>query len=114
MANAFKCDICGKFYEGKGTEALAFVEDREKWEESFKASYIKSHLDLCPVCIKELGDYISNKQDAIILYHGYCNHCYWYYHKDGNGERCRNCKKQAPTSFSPNIPSASSQEKPST
>lgn len=64
MANAYKCDICGKYYEGytdqKGTSGIVFVTDRERFEKSYHASYVSQIFDICPECIEKTTDFIDN------------------------------------------------------
>ena len=73
MANAYKCDICGRFYEfnegvavsgrNKGFNALELIHfDAEK---SLNGSIYLKTFDLCTSCCTKVDDLIRNGSEKI-------------------------------------------------
>lgn len=65
MATVFKCDRCGKIYEGyedldNGSQ-VAFGHDEDLYKDMFTTYYV---YDLCPDCIKAVKEFIEHSCDA--------------------------------------------------
>lgn len=62
MADAKKCDRCGRFYEEPKTESFDIFSD------SFADKALKNaqkHLDLCPKCKDDFMNFMKYKQMLI-------------------------------------------------
>lgn len=51
MANAFKCDRCGRFYVDEYMGSLS--------PKGYNVCDTNAELDLCPTCLKELDDWLD-------------------------------------------------------
>ena len=61
MANAKKCDRCGRLYESY--EGVAVTKGGRKYHAlSLENDYVYKWYDLCPVCMARLVNFISNSE----------------------------------------------------
>ena len=66
MANAKKCDICGKFYDHYGSKNPVNFKVMEPnmidlgYEDKDGADTWTNQIDCCPTCMKSIQDHIDN------------------------------------------------------
>ena len=61
MANAKKCDRCGRLYEYY--EGVEVTKGGRKYHAlSVENGYVNKWYDLCPVCMTKLVDFINNSE----------------------------------------------------